>query len=66
MRTLLVDVETDVMLKVITALITLYLQRRDERRAAKDEIRTPGDVRDVSQGCTKSIEKEMQAEKEAP
>ena len=54
------------MIKVIAALITLYLQRRDERRVAKGEIRTPGDVRDVSQGSTKSIGKEIQVEKEAP
>lgn len=51
---------------IIAALITLYFQRRDERRAAKGEIRTPGDVRDVGQGSTKSIDKEMQAEKEVP
>jgi hypothetical protein len=53
-------------LKVIAALITLFLQRRDERRAAKSEIRTPGDARDVSQGSTKSVDKEMQEEKEVP
>ena len=54
------------MIKVIAAFITLYLQRRDERHAAKGEIRTPGDVRDVNQGSTESMEKEIQAEKEAP
>ena len=52
------------MLKVIAALTTLYLQRRDERRAAKGEIRTPGDVRDVSQESTRNIDKEMQEKKE--
>lgn len=51
---------------IIAAFITLFLQRRDERRAAKGEIRTPGDVRDVSQGSTKSIDKEMRVEKEVP
>jgi hypothetical protein len=54
------------MLKVIAAFITLFLQRRDEKRAANGEIRTPGDVRDVSQEGTKSIDKEMREKKEVP
>ena len=54
------------MLKVIAALITLFLQRRDERRVAEGEVRTPGDIRDLSQGSSKSIDKAMQAKKEVP
>ncbi|KAF8259265.1 MFS general substrate transporter [Lactarius quietus] len=51
-------------LMIIAALITLSLQRRDQRRAATSETATPGDVRDESDGCTKSIDKERREEKE--
>ena len=53
--------------KVVAALTTLYFQRRDQRRAAKDEIRTPGDITDYDgYESKKSIDTKARAEERVP
>ena len=64
-----VDVKTDAsVVKVIAALITLSFQRRDQRRAARSEIRTPSDIRDDGHvgESIKSIDTEKRTEKGVP
>lgn len=52
------------MLTVVAAFSTLYFQRRDQRRAAKTEIRTPGDITDYEgHESTKSIDTKKRTEK---
>ena len=64
-----VDAQIDAsVLKVVAALITLSFQRRDQRRAAMSESRTPSDIRgsDHANESIKNIEMEKQAEKVDP
>lgn len=51
------------MLKVVAAFSMLYFQRRDQRRAAKSEIRNPGDITDYDgHESTKSIDTKKRTE----